>query len=140
MMPIKWFCDLLGHSNGIVIGFAREPIITEKSNYEGITLKGIYLLRICSRCEEIYGAKTNIQQNRLNDMKGSKVLVRSGDITIFLELCAEGCPQNDLFFETVNDHSFIAGCNACETKTYRKTLEETIQGWNKWQLELKKSE
>lgn len=128
---IKALCHFFLHNSSPIIGFTREVQPTNKQNHSGFALGGLFILRACDYCDDVF------TRDGLADMVGhNKHAVRVGPSMLFVEACRNGCPPEDLYVviqdaqaDTVTPPKILIGCNFCKVNLMRSKINSALQAW-----------
>lgn len=124
---MSFLCDLIDH-DGSIVGFTNGISPTNKKNLPPPTLAGIWILRRCNRCGEIYTPSGCAEMIGVN-----KHAVRIHETMIFIDGCATGCPPAELYIRMNEDGEtpdVLIGCNFCQANVDEKTLTAAIDAWH----------
>lgn len=122
-------CDFIDHA-GPIVGFSQRVQPTGKKNLPQRPLLGLYVLRRCARCGEIYSPGGNAEMLGVN-----KHPVRMHDTMFFIDGCANGCPPAELFIKEREQEApaVVIGCNFCFTNVEEPTVARAIDAWTEKQ-------
>ncbi len=119
------------HRYAPIIGVTRKICPTSKKNNGGFYLEGMWILRWCTTCDEIF------TRDGMEEMIGkNKHAVRVGPSLLFVEGCRNGCAPEDLYV-VIDDGPDEAptlakvkiGCNFCKISLTRAKVSSALSAW-----------